>query len=83
MWSLISILVTYMGFFKYLFLNSQYSRLCPKTTKNTGKTHCREAFWQPKCEGTETHAAAYTAFSKGMHVRLVTPTGSFLYLSLK
>ena len=41
-----SFLVTDTGFFEYmyLFLNSQYSRLCQKTTKNTGK-HDAERFF--------------------------------------
>ena len=37
-----------------------YSRLCPKTTKNTGKTHCGEALGSQKYEDTETHAALVT-----------------------
>ena len=44
MWSLISFLLTDTDSFEYLFLNSRYSRLGPKTSKNTGKTHCREFF---------------------------------------
>ena len=38
---------------------------------------------QTKCKDTETHAAAYNTFSKGIHVILVTHTGFFLHLSLK
>ena len=80
MWSLISFLVTYTGFFEYLFLNSQYSRLYPKTTKNTGKTHCREAFLAAKMwRYRNTSSNVYHIFY--IHVKLVTHF--FLYLSLK
>ena len=84
MWSLITFLVTYTGFFEHLFLNSQYNRLCPKTTKNTGKTHI--SFVGSQNVKIQKHTAEYTAgttFSKRMHVKLVTQTGFFLYLSLK
>ena len=54
-----------------------------KNYQKTGKTHSREVFWQPKFEDTEIHTAAYTAFSKRIHVKLVTHMGFFLYFSLK
>ena len=77
-WSLISFLVTDTNFSdEYLFLNSQYSRLCQKTTKNTGKTHCRKVFWQPKFEDTEIQRAAYTTFSKRIQCEINDTRGLF------
>ena len=39
-----------------------------KHRKNTAE----RLFWQPKCEDTETHTAAYTTYAKRIHVKFVT-----------
>ena len=63
MWSQISILVTDTGFFEYLFLNSEHSRLLSLKLPKIQEKHTAERFfWQPICEDTETHTVAYTAF---------------------
>ena len=53
-------LVTDTGFFEFLFLNSQYSRLCSKTQE---KNAAGRYFRQPKFGDTDTRTAAYNIFS--------------------
>ena len=71
MWSLISFLVTDTGFIGNICIQApsiaDYVQKLPKTQE---KHTAERPFSQPKCQDTETHAAAYTAFSKRIHVKL-------------
>ena len=56
-----SYLVTDTDFFEHPFFNSRYSKLCPKTTKNTGKTQQRGYFGSQYLK-IQKHSSMYLIF---------------------
>ena len=51
------------------FLTLNIAHTVQKLSKTQEKHTAERLFLQPKCEDTETHAAAYTEYTRGIHVK--------------